>query len=240
MFCKNCGAQLKDGASFCTHCGAQIASGGQSGTGAVQRPVQPAAPRENPSREQSDGKKTPLLILAVILAVLIVVVAGAIAAVLVFRGRASEENAAVREIDSDDGEEEEFDEEAFEEEASAEDNFEEQVIDEADLPQEDQMIDMSEEPEEVRRFILPNSDSAYLSLSDLTGLTKEECRIARNELYARHGRLFDDEKLQNYFNGKDWYAGYIEPADFSDSVLNDYEIANRDLIVKYEEEMGYR
>lgn len=34
--------------------------------------------------------------------------------------------------------------------------------------------------------------------------------------------------------------GYIEPSDFNDSVLNDYEIANRDLIVQYEEEMGYR
>ncbi len=91
-----------------------------------------------------------------------------------------------------------------------------------------------------RDYILPYSDRRYLSESDLYGLSKEECRLARNELYARHGRLFDDEELQAYFNRKDWYYGRISPADFQESVLNDYEFYNRDLIVTYEKEKGYR
>lgn len=69
---------------------------------------------------------------------------------------------------------------------------------------------------------------------------EEESRIARNELYARHGRRFDDEELQGYFDSCDWYEGTIVPADFDDSVLNEYEVANRDLIVMFEEEQGYR
>ena len=89
-------------------------------------------------------------------------------------------------------------------------------------------------------YILPGSDSRYLDKSDLRGLSAEECRLARNELYARHGRLFNDEGIQNYFNSKSWYYPSIEADDFEESMLNDYEVANRDLIVEYEEEQGYR
>lgn len=92
----------------------------------------------------------------------------------------------------------------------------------------------------AEEYILPESGSRYLSESDLQGLSKEECRIARNEIFARHGRKFDDEELQEYFNSCSWYTGTIAPEDFDDSVLNEYEIANRDLIVTYEQEKGYR
>lgn len=89
-------------------------------------------------------------------------------------------------------------------------------------------------------YILPGSDRRYLDISDLEGLSADECRLARNELYARHGRLFDDEKLQAYFDGKEWYEGTIKPSDFKEGILNDYEVYNRDLIVRYEKEKGYR
>ena len=87
-------------------------------------------------------------------------------------------------------------------------------------------------------YILPDSNTRYLTREDLAGLSAEECRIARNEIYARHGRRFKDEELQNYFNGKDWYAGTMD--DVTDDMLNEYELANRDLIVAYEKEQGYR
>lgn len=89
-------------------------------------------------------------------------------------------------------------------------------------------------------YILPGSDRRYLSRSDLEGFTAEDCRLARNEIYARHGRMFQDEALQNYFNSFDWYHPSISPDDFDESMLNDYEVANRDLIVAYESEKGYR
>ena len=89
-------------------------------------------------------------------------------------------------------------------------------------------------------YILPDSSTSYLTKADLRGLSKDECRIARNEIYARHGRKFEDETLQAYFNSLDWYTPSIEPDDFDESMLNKYEVANRDLIVKYEEKKGYR
>lgn len=104
----------------------------------------------------------------------------------------------------------------------------------------DEEDELEEENFENNDDIFPLSSSSYLDESDLDGLSKEECRIARNEIYARHGRMFTDEALQSYFDSKDWYDGYIEPEDFDESVLNEYEISNRDLIVEYETEMGYR
>ena len=89
-------------------------------------------------------------------------------------------------------------------------------------------------------YILPESSTRLLSFADLEGLDAEQCRIARNEIYARHGRKFKDEALQAYFNSKSWYNGYIEPADFTDTMLSDIENKNKDLIVKYEEAQGFR
>lgn len=92
---------------------------------------------------------------------------------------------------------------------------------------------ISEETEQ--QYILPNSASQYLSESDLEGLDAMTLRLARNEIYARHGRKFDDPNLQSYFDSCSWYIGTISPNDFQESILNKYEIANRDLIVAYEQ-----
>lgn len=93
---------------------------------------------------------------------------------------------------------------------------------------------------EAGEYILEGSDSRYISEYELDMLTKEEVKLARNELYARHGRKFDDVGLRAYFSQFDWYNPTIDPADFGEWMLNDYEIANRDLIVQYEEEHGYK
>lgn len=46
----------------------------------------------------------------------------------------------------------------------------------------------------------PDSNVRYLTDADLESFSKEDCKIARNEIYARHGRKFNDEFLQEYFN----------------------------------------
>lgn len=96
------------------------------------------------------------------------------------------------------------------------------------------------ESSSATEYILPTSNSAFLTVEDLAGLTAEECRIARNELYARHGRIFTDETLKSHFESCSWYRGTVTAEEFDDSVLNEYEIANRDLIVQYEQEQGFR
>lgn len=84
-------------------------------------------------------------------------------------------------------------------------------------------------------YVLPNSNSSYLNQEDIRNLSAEELRIARNEIYARHGRRFQSQDLQEYFESKGWYHGTIEPSDFKESLLNDFEKKNAELIKKAEE-----
>src|SRR5699024_955409 len=55
-------------------------------------------------------------------------------------------------------------------------------------------------------YILPDSDTFYLDRADLYHLSSAELRIARNEIFARHGYVFDAKELVNYFNQMDWYS----------------------------------
>lgn len=82
--------------------------------------------------------------------------------------------------------------------------------------------------------ILPTSSTEYLEKEDIQFLTDEELRLARNEIYARHGYTFQDEALRDYFMSKPWYQATV--TEVPDTMLNEYEIANRDLIQKMEAE----
>lgn len=89
-------------------------------------------------------------------------------------------------------------------------------------------------------YILPYSDIEYISESELVGMNKRTLELALNEIYARHGRKFNDSSIQSYFNEKSWYDGFIEPEDFSDSVFNKYETKNIATIDSYMKKKGYR
>lgn len=82
--------------------------------------------------------------------------------------------------------------------------------------------------------IFPDSSRIYLTDYDVQGMSSSNLKIARNEIFARHGRLFDTADLQNYFNTCSWYYGYIAPEDFDESVLSDIEKSNIRLFQKYE------
>lgn len=103
--------------------------------------------------------------------------------------------------------------------------------DDSDLSEDsDNYADSSEENE----YVLPDSDKRKLKKSDLKGLSKEELRIARNEIYARHGRMFDDKKLQKYFDSQSWYEGTVPASEFSEDVLSSVEKKNVAFIRQFE------
>ena len=83
-------------------------------------------------------------------------------------------------------------------------------------------------------YVFPNSNTQLLTEADLQGKTAEQLRIGRNEIYARHGRKFNDEALQNYFNSKSWYSGTVEADAFDEGVLNEIEKKNVDFITSHE------
>ena len=86
----------------------------------------------------------------------------------------------------------------------------------------------------VTDYILPDSSTKELTEADLAGLTAEQLRIARNEIYARHGRKFADKDLQAYFDALSWYSGTIAPESFDPSVLSEIEVKNIATIEKVE------
>ena len=83
-------------------------------------------------------------------------------------------------------------------------------------------------------YVLSESNTRYYTADELKNLTADELFIARNEIYARHGRTFNNPELQQYFNGKSWYSGTISPENFDTSVLNSFERANVSTILAVE------
>lgn len=83
-------------------------------------------------------------------------------------------------------------------------------------------------------YILPDSGIRKLTNSDLAGLDADELELARNEIYARAGRRFNTDYIQDYFDDKWWYVGTIEPEDFTEDMLNDVEKYNVNFIRNYE------
>lgn len=112
--------------------------------------------------------------------------------------------------------------------------------DDSDLSEDDYDSDLSEDSDnysdssEENEYVLPDSAKRKLKKSDLKGLSKEELRIARNEIYARHGRMFDDKKLQKYFDSQSWYEGTVPASEFSEDVLSSVEKKNVAFIRQFE------
>jgi hypothetical protein len=78
-------------------------------------------------------------------------------------------------------------------------------------------------------YIFANSDRVRLTPDMLRGLTRDQLRLARNEIYARRGRFFRDPQLAAYFGRFDWY----KPTAW-DVPLNPVEQANVNLIASME------
>lgn len=112
--------------------------------------------------------------------------------------------------------------------------------DDSDLSEDDYDSDSDEDSDnysdssEENEYVLPDSAKRKLKKSDLKGLSKEELRVARNEIYARHGRKFDDKKLQKYFHSQSWYEGTVPASEFSEDVLSSVEKKNVAFIRQFE------
>ena len=76
------------------------------------------------------------------------------------------------------------------------------------------------------------------TLQDLSILDSYGLKITRNEIFARHGRMFNDQELQEYFKRQQWYVPQIAANDFDTSCLNEVEKYNVNIISVYEEQLG--
>ena len=60
------------------------------------------------------------------------------------------------------------------------------------------------------------TSSRLLTEEDIKGKTKHELKIMRNEIYARHGYIFKDPILRDYFMQKSWYKPTTISVTFND------------------------
>lgn len=249
MNCPICKQEIKDNSKFCSKCGAKIPCGSTGGT--------------------MKQKKTIFLpVLAAVLGLFFMIGVGIIAYIAIRSGFPSgiEWPFGIREtideksnmVDSDPNNESQTEASVATENTPdfEADDEEKKVTNSADeegfYELEDEALDIfpsttftnkdkdeSEENNPVVYFIM-HCDTEYLTKNDLKGFNADMCRLARNGIYARLGRKFDDAELQKYFEQFDWYVPSINSDSFPESLLNDCQVANRDLIVAYEKEKGYR
>lgn len=83
-------------------------------------------------------------------------------------------------------------------------------------------------------YILPDSATRRLTQADVADLTWEQCCLARNEIFARHGRLFQTPQIAAYFEAQSWYHGTVPGASFDNNSLTPTERANADFLADYE------
>jgi hypothetical protein len=77
--------------------------------------------------------------------------------------------------------------------------------------------------------LFPDSDRRSLSRNELSGLSRSDLRIARNEIYARKGRYFKSADLRAHFGRFAWYQPFTW-----NPPLNAFERANVQLILSME------
>ena len=162
-----------------------------------------------------------------------------------------EEDSGDEEDEEDTGDEEDEDDfwldedEDSEDEEDEEDEDEEDEEDDEDFFEEDEDLSGVNSLKKLKKrsgigtesmdsgYILPDSDKRTYTREELSSLDDYSIQMAINELYARRGRKFSTPEIQEYFNGKSWYKGTISPEEFDeteDSVFNEYEIKNRELL----------
>lgn len=226
MFCGKCGKQIDEKAKFCPYCGATIGT-------------------DKKSKKKSRKDIISKINIAIITVILLIIV-GAYGVALWFPIQDwifpySGTKDWIIQVLTTEKTNETSTEEANEElsEESSESATETEVVQtETEQPTEQESTEAEEEID-ASEYILPECDTRVYSREELQNLSKEQLRLARNEIYARHGRKFSADDLNAYFSSKSWYTPLYEGAEIDakgDSILNQNEIANRNLIVELEAE----
>lgn len=87
---------------------------------------------------------------------------------------------------------------------------------------------------DANQYAIPVSSILPLEEYHLVNMTDNQLWIARNEIYARHGKIFKNEYLNSYFHSCSWYQAQEGKNDVSERELNEVELANLNLIIAAE------
>ncbi len=87
-------------------------------------------------------------------------------------------------------------------------------------------------------YILEDSNSRYLQEPDYYWMDSTWAQLAINEIYARHGRIFKDKTLNDWFSSKSWYRGTVDASHFDENVFNAYEKENIRRLRAYQDSLN--
>ncbi len=108
------------------------------------------------------------------------------------------------------------------------------VEDEAAAKNDDGEGDSNATKADASEYIFPESNTRALTREEVEAHSKAELRLARNEIYARHGMIFGGD-LAEYFSGKSWYKPTMEMEEFYERVeMSLIEEGNVELIQEVE------
>ena len=77
----------------------------------------------------------------------------------------------------------------------------------------------------------PQASEKLLNADELSRLNKDDLKIMRNEIFARHGYIFKTPEMKSYFATQSWYRGQYEDVT---SMLSNIEKQNVEFIKKHE------
>lgn len=85
-------------------------------------------------------------------------------------------------------------------------------------------------------YIIEDISSRYLEEDELINYTKSELALIRNEIFAKHGYMYETEPYITYFENKYWYEGYRTDISYDELTLE--EQSNIKLIKSLEDKLS--
>ena len=238
MNCPNCNQPLEKDSFFCKNCGKWIVR--NEGEKTENREPSAPRPRRKPSRRRIRRRNTMLVILALVLILGVVAIYSlALAPTLGNQPDAIDQSDPANPDNAD--QTNQPDETVNPQPAETPGSTTNPQP--AETPSNPTNPQPSEQPETPNSsatavYLLP-SDTRTITEADLEGMTQEQVALARNEIYARHGRTFRNEDYNNYFRAQRWYTP--DPI-YSDETVNlsELEKSNAEFILSYEKSKGWK
>lgn len=72
--------------------------------------------------------------------------------------------------------------------------------------------------------VYPFTSQRKVTYDDIAHLSARELRIMRNEIYARHGYIFNSKDLRNYFLNQGWYVPVSTDVEQELSAIERYNV----------------
>lgn len=235
VFCNNCGCSISvstesidDNAEKCSRCGNKINPGalfcGECGN-PINHESKKNTTYSNESKKQIKKKKDKGMVFLVFLLIVVIICSAVVIGYVYYQNNSVEITTPILDDSSDIKEDDETNNDDYDENSYEMENPETRSSDKPVEEQEEEVI-----------YLFP-SDSEYITEADLYGKSKDEVALIRNEIYARHGYIFNTEPFKTYFSKKEWY---IPNPSFNESLFNEIEKINKDFLVEYEKSRGWR